>query len=340
MSSSPELTSDKRFADGGQATAWLWRGRGRSSPAVGTASALLGHDAATLIDAVSISLGASCEAQRLLDGMELRIRTLPTGVSTASERCVNSVRGPVLWSETITARANALGNDDVFVCAITDRSFDTVENRLLVSTLDAIARADRALRSPAGAKVPATEAARIGAVAKEAASWRAHPRLRGVRARRVAGRDLARLRGGHRLNRMADVMAVRRRVDEPFVADDLVGLADPWTLSYHAFVVQVIGVLGRSLRMPTHHALSDSGLWWGSLSWRHPGVSGGAPAGLCYRGIPLLPPAGLIDGAPWFDAVPSEGVRLLDGDDLGRLGDRLAGGRRNGSAASAQASSS
>ena len=105
-------------------------------------------------------------------------------MSREAERCINSVRGPVLWSETITARANALGNEDVFVCSITNRSFDTVENRLLVSALDAIARADRALRGPTGDKVPDEDAARISAVAREAASWRAHPRLKDVRSRR------------------------------------------------------------------------------------------------------------------------------------------------------------
>jgi hypothetical protein len=75
--------------------------------------------------------------------MELRIRTLPTTVATSSERCVNSVRGPIMWAETITARANALGNDDVFVCMTTARSFDTVENQLLVEALDSIAAASR-----------------------------------------------------------------------------------------------------------------------------------------------------------------------------------------------------
>ncbi len=340
MSSSPEPAAGQRFADGGRATGWLWASRGRSSPAVGTASALLGHDAATLTDAVSIALGASVEAQRLLDGMELRIRTLPTGVSTDTERCVSSVRGPVQWSETITARANALGNDDVFVCAITNRSFDTVENRLLVSALDAIGRAERALRGPTGDKVPDDDAARIAAVAKEAASWRAHPRLKDVRSRRVVGRDLSRLRGGHRMNRMAAVLAVRSRVDEPFVDEDLIGLADPWTIRYHAFVAHVLGVLGQSLRLPSHHALSDAGLWWGSVSWRHPGAGGGTPPGLCYRGIPLLPPAGVIDGAPWADSVPDDGVRLLDGDDLDRLGERLTGGRAASPNVAAQASSS
>ena len=146
------------------------------------AAALIGDDVATLTDAVSITLAASPEAAALLDGMEFRVRTLPTTVHTSAERCVNSVRGPILWSETITARANALGNDDVFVCSTTSRSFDTVENRVLVGALEAIARAGRALRGPTGQKVPSDAAEQIASAAEEAANWRQHPRLVDIRA--------------------------------------------------------------------------------------------------------------------------------------------------------------
>lgn len=340
MSSSSEAVLARLAGDDGRATAVLWERRARGSNAIACAAALIGSDVATLTDAVSLTLAASPEASALLDGMEVRVRTLPTGVETRPERCVNSVRGPILWSETITARANALGNDDVFVCSMTSRSFDTVENRVLVAALEAIARAERALRSPTGAKVPAAEAARILAVAQEAARWRAHPRLVDVQGRRLSGRDTARLRGGHRLARLADVLAIRQHVAEPFVAEDLVGLADRWTRPYHAFILYVMEVLGASVRLPSTISVSDGGLWCGSVSWRHPGAQGGTPAGLCYRGIPLLPPSELIDGAPWAEEVPGDGVRLLTGDDLQRLGDRVGPSRRAAQGAQPSRSSS
>lgn len=305
---------------GGAATAELWTRRARGSHAVAYAAALIGGEVGQLTDALSISLAASPEAVQLLAGMELRIRTLPTGVETHPERCVYSVRGPILWSETITARANALGNEDVFVCSMTRRSFDTVENRILVAALESIARAQRALAGPTGAKVEPDQARRIAGVAADAAAWRAHPRLADVRGGRLSGRDLARLRGGHRLSRMAPVLAIRDRVAEPFVAEDLVGLSDPWTRSYHAFVRHVLGVLGRSVRLPGSLTVSDGGLWCGPVSWRHPQADGGTPPGVCYRGIPLLPPTALIDGAPWQELVPRDGVRIMSGDDLSRLG--------------------
>ncbi len=330
MSSSPEPAVDALLDDTGRATAQLWERRARGSHAIAYAAALIGGDVATLTDALSITLAASDEAGALLDGMELRIRTLPTGVDTHPERCIYSVRGPIMWSETITARANALGNEDVFVCSITRRSFDTVENRILVAALEAIARAERALRGSTGAKVPADEAARIAAVAREAASWRAHPRLGGVHAGRLTGKDMARLRGGHRMARMANVLAIRARVAEPFVAEDLVGLSDLWTRRYHAFALHVVEVLSRSVKLPTRFAVSDGGIWCGPVSWRHPQADGGTAPGLCYRGIPLLPPTHLIEGAPWAPEVPADGVRIMSGDDVGRLSERMSGRGRSG----------
>jgi len=311
--------------DAGSATAQLWQRRARGVHATSYAAALIGDDVATLTDAVSITLAASSEAAALLDGMEFRVRTLPTTVHTSAERCVNSVRGPILWSETITARANALGNDDVFVCATTSRSFDTVENRVLVGALEAIARAGRALRGPTGQKVPADAVEQIASAAEEAAHWRRHPRLTDVSAGRLSGRDMSRLRGGHRLARMADVLAIRQRAAEPFVAEDVIGLSDRWTRRYHAFALHVLDVLSASIRLPSTFSFSDEGLWCGPVSWRHPKAPGGTPAGICYRGVPLLPPNDMLVGAPWSGSVPTDGVRIMGVEDIDRIGEQLGG---------------
>src|SRR5690349_7372485 len=103
MSSSPEPASrDARSAaPRTSATATLWGHRAHGSAALPFAAALIGSDVVTLRDAVSLSIAASDEARLLLDGMELRIRTLPSTVDTEPERCINSVRGPILWSETL-----------------------------------------------------------------------------------------------------------------------------------------------------------------------------------------------------------------------------------------------
>lgn len=296
---------------GSGATAELWKRRSWRSPAVASAAVLTGIAVSDLTDATALALAASDEARALLDGMELRIRTLPTTVATSSERCVNSVRGPIMWAETITARANALGNDDVFVCMTTARSFDTVENQLLVEALDSIAAASRALRGPTAERLEADDAERIAEVAAEAARWRAEDRLAGVKPHRLTGRAAARLRGGHRRTRMAPIQAVRARAREPFCAEDVQGLADDWTEVLHRTVVRVLDAVGG----PTVLTLSDGGLWCRALSFRHPASSGSAPAGLAFRGRPILPPRGAVDGAPWADELPSDGIRLTE--DLG-----------------------
>lgn len=306
------------------ATAELWRRRAPRTPAVPSAAVLLGRGLETLTDALALSLASSPEATRLLDSMELLTRTLKSTISEVPERCISSVRGPVRWAETITARANALGNDDVFVCATSQRSFDTVENRVLVAALDSVARASRALKGPMGSMLSESHARRVAETADEAHRWRQHRRLAGIRASRVTGRDLARLRGGHRVARLAPVLAVTGRVAEPFGPDDVARLADERTAAYHGFVATVHDVLVERGLAPPAFRLSDGGLWSGALSFRHPAAGPHGAIGLVYRGIPLLPPTDVVDGARWADRLPSRGLTVGDRDDVHRVLDRIA----------------
>lgn len=328
MSSSPEALravepAGPAWIGSVDATAALWGRRPAGTAAIPFAAALTGTSVAELSDAVAISLAASEEASQLLDGMELRIRTLKTGVATQAERCVFSVRGPVLWSETLTARANALGNEDVFVCATAERTFDTVENRVLVAALEAIARAAQALRGPLRDKVDVAEAARITEVAEDARRWREHPRLAALRSGRLTGRDTARLRGGHRLARMAAVLAVRDRVGEPFRPEDLAGLCDPPTRRLHGFLKSVLDVLAAHGLVDERLILADGELRSGGLSFRHPAYAA-TGGGVHYRGVPLLPPEDVAHGASWAERMPARGIPIGGPADVERMLARLA----------------
>ena len=311
-------------SDEGGSTAELWRRRAAGTPAIGFAAALTGNGFSTLTEAVALSLALSREARTLLDGMELRVRTLTATVAMKNERCVYSVRGPVQWAETMTARANSFGSDDVFVCSAAERSFDTVENRTLVAALDAVAAARRALEGPLAERLTEREAARARQMAEEAASWRAHPRLAGLRAGRLNGRDAARLRGGHRMSRMAAVVAVRDRAQEPFTPEVLTRLSDGPTRAYHRFFHAILEVVeARGLSDGELH-LSEGTLRTGGLSFSHPAVSKVEPAGVSYRNVALLPPTELLDRLPWRDRLPERGVMISSTSELDRLLDRLA----------------
>lgn len=314
------MSGTERSPGRGGSTAQLWLRRSPRSSALGTAVALTGVAPATLSAATAISVAASQEATDLLDGMEYRIRTLPTAVATAAERCVNSVRGPILWAETITARANALGNDDVFVCMTTSRSFDRLENRLLVEALESIAAAARAVQGPAGEALDDREVTRIRAVADEAARWRSDARLASIRVGRLTGRAAAKVRGGHRRASMGPVLAVRRRAREPFEAEDLVGMTDTWTRRLHDLVLKVLDTVDQ----PRVLTLSDGGLWCRTLSFRHPGSPGPGAAGLTLRGVPILPSEPELHGAPWEHLLPPDGIRLSSEASPESIGELLA----------------
>jgi hypothetical protein len=110
------------------------------------------------------------------------------------------------------------------------------------------------------------------------------------------------------------------------------GLADRWTQRYHAFVERTMRALIERYDQPPTLSVHEGGLWSGATSFRHPAARGETPAGLCHRGIPLLPRPEMVEDAPWADALPSDGVRIASDGDLQRLLDRLSAspqGRRS-----------
>ncbi|MGB6059439.1 MAG: hypothetical protein WBF71_14370 [Microthrixaceae bacterium] len=325
---SPETAVGSRtaFSDtGGASTADIWERRARGSRSIAFAAALTGVDMFSLRNLLTISLAASDEAEEMLKQMEHIFRTLTTTISTESERCILSVRGPILWSETITARANALGNEDVFVCGTSSRSFDTVENRFLVAALESIAKAERVLRSPETVtSLPEEVCERARNAAMLAKKWRDGPRLADVAARRLTARDTARLRGSRRLARLASVVAFFDHQSDPLEAQAVIDMSDEWTRRYHDFVLGVATEVATHIRLPGRLTCFEGAVWAGPISFRHPSASGDAPAGLAIRGIPLLPPAGVVDGSPWQSDLPPGGIVVSSKRDIARLMQRLA----------------
>jgi len=302
----------------------LWHRRGAGVPAVPFAAALTGTDGATLADAAAISLAGSREAERLLAEMATAIRMLNTGITTRAQRSEYAVRGPVLWAETLTARANSLGNDDVFVCATAERTFATVENRVLVAALESIAAASRALRGPLAGRLVESEAARVAEAAEAAQRWRRHPRLADVRAGRLTSRDESRLRTGHRRSRMARAFAVRARAAEPFDTRDVARLVHPGTPALHRLAMTVVEVLEQRSGSAVVLGVEDGGLHGAGLSFRHPATSVEGTPGVSYRGVPLLPPEEQRRGADWWSRLPERAITIGSEQDVLRLLERLA----------------
>ncbi|MCB9386671.1 MAG: hypothetical protein H6517_02455 [Microthrixaceae bacterium] len=252
----------------GGATEALWAHRDRRTPAVAAAHALTGLPTPMLEQASRISFAASAEFEAVLAGMDERIRALPSLLVSSSQRCVHEVRGPVLWSETITARANSFGDEDVFVCSAVTRSYDCAENRLLAWLLQRAGLAFKAARSAMGVHLDPGERRRIEETAASARRWRETPRLRGVKPQRPSRLELARLRAPHRgSSGSSELLDAYHRSHQPFSGSDMAELTDLATLDAHAeFLEEAVTALGPDFVF----SCSGGTLRAGSLSWCHP----------------------------------------------------------------------
>ena len=114
---------------------------GRPFEVVGTLSALVGESSAAVAQGIGLAMSTSVEAQSLIDTMHGTVRSLATSLQAQNQRCVGELRGPVLWSETMSARASSFGDRDLFICATPARAYDIDENRVLVAALHVLRKA-------------------------------------------------------------------------------------------------------------------------------------------------------------------------------------------------------
>lgn len=270
MSPRSRLGADADPGARNAATAELWVHRDRRIPAVAAAAALTGHPNVLLADAAGVCFALSPELEELLAGMPGRIRGLPSVLSDTPVRMVHSVRGPVLWSETLTARANSYGGEDVFVCRTVERSFDCASNRTLVWLLEHASSAARSLRRREGASgitemlEPGT-IRRVEEIGATARAWRTSARLAPVPGRPPDRLELTRLRRGNRNDPDTDVLLrARGRALQPFTTEDLVSLTDAATGAEHDTVLATFrDAAGADLVLScSNHVLSCSGARW------------------------------------------------------------------------------
>ena len=292
-------------------TVRLWELRDRRVPAVAAAAALTGLPMPLLRDATRVSLAASDEAGVLLEQLDQHIRTLPMTLSDHLEHCVHSVRGPVIWSETITARANALGNEDVFVCRTTRRGFDAPLNRALVGLLTEIAGAAKALRGPLGDLLEPGERNRIDDRAALARRWRHHRRLADLHPGRLRARDLARIRTGRHAEAARVILDALARLHDPLCGEDVEGLSDTTTRDMHRFLLECLVHASPSLPDPMLLELDRGALCCGWLSFRHPAAVGTSGPGLCVEGSPVAP----LGGTGW----PAGATRVSAAVEVARM---------------------
>ncbi|MEI7886511.1 MAG: hypothetical protein WCJ04_03880 [Actinomycetes bacterium] len=237
------MTVERKDSDAGVVaipsgpTAALWLRRHPSSDTVLCLSGLLRISFDLAEDLISVSIAQSSESREFLVQLDRTLGSMTLSVERTPERCVNSVRGSVLWSETMTARASALGNEDIFVCSVPSRSFDTAENRLLAHAVVRLGSADSALKriDPEILDSMGIDGSEISAIAELANQWRSDLRLKGIPSIEPSLRERSRIQHRRSTVRLRPLLALRQIMREPFPAPAraLDTLVDAQTRRYH-----------------------------------------------------------------------------------------------------------
>lgn len=275
-------------------------------------SALLGLPPRVARQLVGAVLATSDEAEDLLDAMPRIVRGMAIATTDRPERCFGEIRGPVLWSETMSARSASAGDPGLFVCATTTKAYDTDENRVLKAALDHVRQSGRrAEHGMDGYSDDVVRRARHNG--QVAARLLDHQTLAQVPVTRPSGRQLRRTRAGSRRHTYQPALALLRRAAEPLGAAHLDAFADERTRAQHDLLAATLqhleDVTGTSPVLRSDHG----GLSAGPLTYHHPGRRGdrGQLDGIRIDGV-------LIDVPDPLHGDPARAQALLDQRAAGR----------------------
>lgn len=220
----------------------LWDELALPLDSVRVAESLLGLTpiAAKLMSGVIL---ASCpEVDHLIDEMPNIIRSLAIATTASRERMKGEVRGPIIWSETMSARSASAGDPNLYVCASQRRAYDTPENRVLAQALKEIVAAAK-LVDKQGLKRRNTEmASHIRYNAQLAVRYRDHRALNEI-DKKPDARDVGRTRSGKRHATYEPALAVLKRAATPITAAHITALSDRRTEAQHAALVSAVALL-------------------------------------------------------------------------------------------------
>lgn len=249
-------------------TAWVIARLLRPYDPARVAAGLLGLPLGAGRQLVGGVLATSDEAEDLLEAIPRIFRSMAVSTTDRPERCHGELRGPVLWSETMSARSASAGDPGLFMCATTSRAYDTVENRVLKAALVAIESAGRdAQFGTALAGEPVVRRARHNQA--RARRYLEHQTISGVPLSRITGRDMRRTRAGHRRHTYDPAIAMMIRLREPLRAPHLEAYAPRALARQHDLLAATLHALDDRTdeRLPLR--CDGEGLVCGPLRYSH-----------------------------------------------------------------------
>ena len=225
----------------------LWHRLARPFDVVTTVAALTGLSPKAVAQVVGMALATSPEAERLLDEMPKTIRSLATSMVQHYERCKGELRGPVLWSETMSARASSFGDDDLYIGVTPSKVYDVDENRVLVAALVLVREAAAAAVGQTRGNDAQTAALRVARRnGNDAGRFVEHPSLARVAREHPNGRALRRTRSGKKRQVYEPALQVLRRAANPLSVDDVASWCDRRTRAQFAVFAGLLDHLERA----------------------------------------------------------------------------------------------
>jgi hypothetical protein len=218
----------------------LWGRLARPFEMSSTIGALVGLPRKEVAQLLGAVLATSPEAERLLDELPRTIRSLATSMGTNTERCVGELRGPVLWSETISARSATFGNPDVFICQTPSRAYDIDENQVLVWALVTVRDAAAMATADRDARYDTRQMARARRNGDDAARFAEHPALARVTRARPSPRAVKRTRSGKHRKSYLPALEMLDKASNPVDAEFVRALCDERTRAQHEVLMKLI----------------------------------------------------------------------------------------------------
>ncbi|MET0729240.1 MAG: hypothetical protein ABWZ76_13175 [Acidimicrobiales bacterium] len=241
----------------------------RPYDAVKVTGALLGVPPRSARQVVGALMATATEVDELLEAMPRILRSMSIATTDRPERCYGELRGPVLWSETMSARSASAGDPGLFVCATTTKAYDTDENRVLKAALDAIRQAGADAEHGGGGHVDDDLVRHARQNGHRAGHLLEHRTLSGVPVTRITGRVLSRTRGGSRRTTYRPAVEVLRRGGEAATGEQLAARADEPTRAQVQLLAEVLAQAAPRLgRTPLR--VARGGLVAGPVAYDHP----------------------------------------------------------------------
>jgi hypothetical protein len=237
---------------------------------VRVAAALLGLPQRAARQLVGSVLATSDEAEDLLDAMPQIVRSMAIATTDQPERCYGELRGPVLWSETMSARSASAGDPGLFVCSTTTKAYDTAENRVLKAALAAIEQAGRDATHGLEALTDDVQR-RARHNEHRARHLLEHRTLSAVPVTRISGRAMRRTRAGSRRATYRPAVALLVRAAEPLRPHHLETYAPQATLADQRLFMEAVAANDARGDRPPPLRTSHGALVSGPVRYDHLG---------------------------------------------------------------------